>query len=481
MTEHAIAIARVSTGKQHEEDQAPGLKKYADAKGYVLDAVVPIKGRSAFHGKQVKYVLAAVDQHVRNGEATVVIFRHVDRSSRGGAFEGYDLLKQIMDAGARVEFSAQEYLSDQPGMLGVFFEVAKGESQIKSDRKKQNIEANQKKGILNGQAPWGYDAKPVDGKRTLVPNALGREWIPKIFNASAEGDSLRKIRVMLAGVPSSQRDGDWHENTIRRIIANPTYSGNRKGKGELKYEALVTVELWQKANEAVKNRMKAGRSTAPSREPVFARPVCGACYGTVRDGCPSGKSPMYRDSTHGRHYYRCYGNGAAHSSCGAKMIPAAVLDAGIDQAMTHDDSPHFETVYIPGDDNSERLASIQEKIVAAARQGDMATVAVLTAEYEEVDGLPTQKARIDRQFTGVTTGEHWQALDRDERREELLRWEIRATADEFSLHLKDESPNLGPWEVRRFGVTGRLKPWPVSDEPVWSTDLVGETPADGWS
>lgn len=80
--EHAIAIARVSSGEQHEEDQTPGMVAYAERKGYVLDDIVPVHGRSAFHGKHVKYVLEAVDKHVKRGQATVVIFRHVDRSHR---------------------------------------------------------------------------------------------------------------------------------------------------------------------------------------------------------------------------------------------------------------------------------------------------------------------------------------------------------------------------------------------------------------
>jgi len=46
MTEHAVAIARVSSGKQVEEDQAPGLMQYAERQGYILDAVVPIHGKS---------------------------------------------------------------------------------------------------------------------------------------------------------------------------------------------------------------------------------------------------------------------------------------------------------------------------------------------------------------------------------------------------------------------------------------------------
>jgi hypothetical protein len=47
---HAIAIARVSTLKQRQEDQQPGLVTYSERQGYVLDDIVDVHGRSAFHG-----------------------------------------------------------------------------------------------------------------------------------------------------------------------------------------------------------------------------------------------------------------------------------------------------------------------------------------------------------------------------------------------------------------------------------------------
>ena len=99
MSEHCIVIPRVSAPKQREEDQTPGLIAYADRQGYTVDEVVPVHGRSEFHGKHVKMILAAVDKYVKHGTATVVIFRHVDRSSREGVFKGFDLLNKIMCCG----------------------------------------------------------------------------------------------------------------------------------------------------------------------------------------------------------------------------------------------------------------------------------------------------------------------------------------------------------------------------------------------
>ena len=103
--EHVILIPRVSSGRQAEENQLPKLQEFADTMKYIVDAVIPIHGKSAFHGKHVKYVRAAINQYVKQGEATVVIFRDVDRQSRQGAQAAFDLRGEIIRAGGRMEFS----------------------------------------------------------------------------------------------------------------------------------------------------------------------------------------------------------------------------------------------------------------------------------------------------------------------------------------------------------------------------------------
>src|SRR5262249_13190241 len=190
------------------------------------------------------------------GNASVVIFRHVDRSTRQGVLEGYRLILQIMDAGARVEFSEQEYLNDRPERLGDFFDMAQRESEIKRDRKLQGNGVRSARGEVNGKAPWGYELGKVNGLQVLVATGLGRTWIPFIYHEAVKGKSLRWIRNELtrAGVKSPQQSGTWNESTIKRIIATPTYHGGRVGKGSMEYKALVPVELWQQANAAVAGR-----------------------------------------------------------------------------------------------------------------------------------------------------------------------------------------------------------------------------------
>lgn len=429
--EHAIAIARVSQMKQRPEDQRPELVAYSEHKGYVLDEVIEIHGRSAFHGKHVKAVLEAIEKHVRRGVATVVIFRHVDRSTRQGALEGFDLLKKIMDAGARVEFSAQEFLNDQkPGILGLFFDMAQSESEVKRDRKLQGNTVKRSNGELVGRAPWGYDPVIRDGVQvSITPNALGREWIPLIYGEAVAGKSLAAIAAMLQGVASPQRNDLWNLASVRRIIANTTYYGMMTGNPNMTFEALVSVELHAKANLAVSSRVRAGRGTV-RLEPTLFKPVCGACYGIKRDEAPSGISPMYRTVGGGGRWqhYVCKGHGPARKSCGAPSIPVSALDETVDAMMAADKRPRMVAAFTAGDDNDERRAIVNAKIKAAQETEDYLLLAQLAQEAAKI-GPAKRRASVEMVESGQTIGEHWKTLSLPEKREELRRWTVVAFPD----------------------------------------------------
>ena len=457
--EHVVLIPRVSTKGQKEENQLPLMQVFAEGRGYIVDAVVPINGKSAFHGRHLKFVRAAVEQYVKNGNATVVIFRDVDRQSRQGAQAAFDLRGEIIRAGGRMEFSGQEYLNEQRTqemLLGLLATSAKEESETKSRRTLQGNTANALAGQLTGKPTWGYSIGMVDGLRVLVPNELGRKWIPQIYQLAAEGKSLQYIRNLLSseGVKSPMKSKEWNVTGIRRLIVSPTYKGDRKGKGNMKYEALVGTELWQTANAALKSR-QAGFKAGERLVSALAKPYCGACWGVLRDGAaknvkqsdgtfklvPSGKSPMYRSTSvkFGKRYtyYICTGHGPAKKSCGAQAIPETELDQAINETMAADTRLHWVFEYIAGDDNAERIAKLNDQIALAGREMDYTKVAELAAEAERVRQMPHRRGRTEKRYTGLTVGKHWESLDLAGKREELRKWEIIAYLDHVKI--------VGPW------------------------------------
>ena len=229
---------------------------------------------------------------------------------------------------------------------------------------------------------------------------------------------------MLRGVPSPQGNGLWDDATIRRLINRKTYYGQMRGNPNLDFEALVTVEQWQQANLAVASRFKRGRgpSTLP---PSFVRPFCGACYGEVREGAPSGKSPMYRTTKCGHAYYNCKGHGPGQVVRRGPGIEVADLDAAVDATMGHNPKPHMTREFVAGDDNSERLAAINEKIGAAFAAGNYPLMTQLSQEAAEI-GPSERKGSVKLVEDGLTVGQHWATLTLDEKRDELAAWTVVA-------------------------------------------------------
>lgn len=431
--EHCICIARVSKGKQRSEDQRPELTAYAERKGYTLDALVTVQGHSAFTGKQVKHIKAAVDQHVKNGDACVVVFRHVDRSSRQGTFEGHKLISYIHDAGARVEFSSQEFLNDQPGLLGMFFEMAKQESKIKQDRSIQGHAVKRAKGEVIGKIPWGYD-KVLDSRGVqvgMVPSTLGREWIPRIFHAAINGSSLQTIAEMLQGIPTASGNKVWNVTGVRQLLIRTTYYGHMPSNPNLEYEPLITVEEFKAANAAMQARRDNGRGTVKHEAPLV-RPVCGECLGVVRDGCPSGRSPMYVHRSKSFAYMRCMGHGPGRKSCGTPLVRVDALYDAVEHIMANDSRPHMTMQYFRGSDNSEAHEILLERMSAAQQSGDWLQVAQIAQEIAAL-GPVERKASAQYVPSGKTVGERWATLSPVEKRDEMGRWEVIVYRDRIQV------------------------------------------------
>jgi len=249
------------------------------------------------------------------------------------------------------------------------------------------------------------------------------------------------------------------------MLANPTYRGDRAGKGNMVYEALVSSELWHQANLAVKSRAPQKRGTV-TREAALVRPYCGACWGILREGAanqvkaedgtitlvPSGKSPMYREvKVRGEKeysYYGCRGHGPAKKSCGAPVIPQAVLDKAVNEMMSSNTQPHTVFEYIPGDDNAETIAKLNDAIALAGREMDYTKVAELAAEAERVRNLPHRRGRTERRETGITVGKNWERLTEAEKRDELLKWQVIASPEGVKI--------LGPWHGEGRSIIGAM-------------------------
>jgi DNA invertase Pin-like site-specific DNA recombinase len=444
MSERAGRFFRVSTGAQDEASQVPDVDGWCAAHDYATsdETTYVVHGKSAFHGEHEADVRRAMAD-MKAGEISVLVVwksDRIDRQEKLGA-----LIKEAESYGGRIEFVTEPELNMLAGLGGRIMTVIKeyvnaDESRTKSERIKIKHNALRASGSVVGRAPWGYEIlcsvcnrapeKPrcKDHRKLFVPTAEGRKWIPRIFQHVINGNSLRDVAAMLDTRGVSTEGGKrWNEGYIgNRLIKNPVYYGLRRNGGEIEVEDLVSVTTWQAANAALASRVRHGRSTS-NHEKAMLSPVCGSCWDVPRDGCESGRSPLYRvhpDKEGG--YYRCTGHGAQRKGCGVPMIPAADLEAIVFDAKAANLMPHEDLVFIPGDDASDQIAKLRERGADAMRAGDYASATAAMQEASELEAQPRVAPHWERRDTGMTEADYFASLTRDGQREYLSKHEIVA-------------------------------------------------------
>jgi DNA invertase Pin-like site-specific DNA recombinase len=171
----AFSYVRFSHPSQAEGDslrrQFERAQAHCDRKGWILENLKPDKGVSAFRGKNAavgylaEFLRMIETGRVKPGDALIV--ENVDRISRQGIDEGYDLIKKILKAGIilvtlsperEYDASAVTRLTKGALELQIILERAAEESEAKSYRvseswKKLRDEAAQGKGKAHHNCP----------------------------------------------------------------------------------------------------------------------------------------------------------------------------------------------------------------------------------------------------------------------------------------------------------------------------------------
>ncbi|WP_282015598.1 recombinase family protein [Marinifilum flexuosum] len=167
---------------------------------------------------------------------------------------------------------------DVQTMLNIHMLQAFSEFELETTRSRviRGLKASKLKGGANGSIqPYGF--KNVDKK--LVVEEEEKKIVQLIYKMYLEGNGCQKIaqHLNILEVPTryaktfgnkeiKTRTGrvrkgtsySWTDNTIREIIKNPLYKGERIHKESIIYlsnlgiDPYITVENWEKANEAMK-------------------------------------------------------------------------------------------------------------------------------------------------------------------------------------------------------------------------------------
>jgi DNA invertase Pin-like site-specific DNA recombinase len=398
------AWVRVSSGKQDEENQVPSLVRYCIDHKYWPVVWYVVHAKSAFKGEHQDVLDRAVDD-MRSGKTAVLVIWHSDRLERrhdGKTKTLLGTLAEFSDAGGRVESTLEPTLGqmDFGGQVTTFITglVNHEKSKHISEQVGLAFDRIRSNGAVSNRPPWGFYTEGEKYSRKMIPADECREYVPQIFKRCIAGDSLRTIAEWLDTQPVTPMfRGTWNETAVRNILRNRAYAGRRldgNGKTVLICEAVVSADIFERANEALSTREHRGPQAA--NKPLLAKLKCARCG-----------NPMYRIHGTGRgryyFYYRCFGSGAQRKGCG-NMVKYERLEKMVAvRVLAWHDEPHQIREWVPGKNWDSEIADTVQSI----RELDP----LEAADEARRPGLMEQLKGYQRLNEEESTDGTWDAVD----------------------------------------------------------------------
>lgn len=302
---NALSYVRWSTDDQSKGDSEARQTRLAQqvcaARGWHLSETVIESGRSAYHGinRAAGGKLAAIEKRAVAGELNgwVLIVENLDRLSRQRPQESLELLTKLTDAGVMlcesgtgIAYTAESLKDNWQNLLvpfiraGLAFEESdKKSSRIKSAWAETKLRGATKDGKADGRlAPRWIEV--IDGEYSIVPTRA--KAVVSMYERCAEGMGLRAIAKDLNRTTPRWTKGEWTAESVGQIIKSRNAlgeycsteklpDGKRTPTGEWRelFPAIVDVELWHRANDAL-----ASRRTTGGKRVEFANVLTGFSY-----------------------------------------------------------------------------------------------------------------------------------------------------------------------------------------------------------
>jgi DNA invertase Pin-like site-specific DNA recombinase len=432
MSEPAGTWLRVSTTGQDETSQLPDNTAWIRSHDYTDEAQYVVHGHSAFKGNRAfDKAWNQVISDMRSGKIRVLVVWKSDRIDR--KLNTFAMLKEVVDAGGRVEFVTQPHLNDLTTMGGrislkVQEEIAYAESKDKSDRIRIKHSALRAQGSFIGRAPWGYVIITRAGLKTISPTEEGLRLVPEIFGRVIKGESLADISAWL----EAETGRSWWPRTLGQMIRNRAYTGycqDSEGRTIHTCEAMVDAATFRRAGEALDTRPKRGPQDVQNRALLAGVTFCPSC---------PGNSPMYRISTRSGLYYRCSGRGSQRKGCG-NMIRLDKTDATVHRFMADLNLPIMARKLVPGHSHEAEIEEVKfllRQLDPDAEDYD-SQHAALRSRLAELKALPSVPDHWEDVPTGQTYAQRWAEQDNAERGAWLKSVELSVWADSDAIEIRD--------------------------------------------
>ncbi|MFH6987757.1 recombinase family protein [Flavobacterium collinsii] len=273
----AVAYLRVSTQEQSLERQHEDIQEFATKKNFTLvkifeDKISGSKTKSdeRIGFNQMKKYLE-INEDVRdilllelsrlgrkNNDIQNVVEDYIEK---GINIHIKDLNITTLDDNRQRSVASEMMIS----LLGV---ISSSETRLLGTRISSGKMSRAKKNLAFGAKIIGYK-KAEDG--TPMLDETEAPMILRIFELASKDLGMRNISALI----ESEFGKKIAIGTLSGIIRNPFHKGERKYKDlELAVPAIVSKDLWQKANNSINNRSKFGSRTNVNTNIVQGKITC---------------------------------------------------------------------------------------------------------------------------------------------------------------------------------------------------------------
>jgi site-specific DNA recombinase len=348
-------------------------------------------------------------------------------------------------------------------LASIMSSIGKYNKDLQGVQTKKSLKDNAREGKTHGISPYGYtkdsnrfikvdeeEAKIIKRIYAMSLSGMGTNKIAAIFNSEKIQTRYNKIAVgtittKFKGVylTKEKKDIRWAGNTIRNIITNPMYYGERHlNSGIYSCPEIIDKELWLKAqNNLIANRNTNGKVYKYDYL-LKDKITCHKCLGNYY-----GKSRQDKSD----HYYMCsskrYKNDDGNSaSCGNRSINIDILENFIwkrffaDKVLIEVIQKHFKNT-----STQDRLSEIEnerknlnQSISENKKKRERAVKLVLNAKDDDdlseddfkdaLKGLKTEMQDFEYKLS---------KLNKDQKSLETLKEDSTSMVDELSNILEN--------------------------------------------
>jgi site-specific DNA recombinase len=314
--------ARVSSEEQAEaetiEVQRDFLHRYAELHGKEVAAEYLDDGVSGTIPLEKRPQGVRMLAHAREGRFGEVLFMRVSRLGRrlGVVLDAYEAL----DGAGVVVKSGTEPIDTSTPIGRFIFQMLGSFAELDRETIIDNTTRGRARGARNGRwygaVPTGYtvsDGRLTPNEAEILPGLTEANLMRDIFRRVADGESSTQVALYVGalGVDRFRRyarhDGrevivpgapGWRPARVSEMIRNPTYKGvhvynGRDGDIAREVPALVSEELWQRANDRLTENRTASKRNIKNDYMLRLLIRCTLCGGRYH-GMASQSARVYR-------------------------------------------------------------------------------------------------------------------------------------------------------------------------------------------